>query len=546
MACTLNSTVYHKALGAAHAGDVDHGAWTAPGHTAENCIGKDGAEWKYPIFTSAGKLSAKGVSYALGYAETNNESALYGPLQKISDAIKAHSKINASLIYLFTPGAGDFVPLQNLSSAMPKEVAGQPCSYFWKDLIHAGTYIHPVKKFVLPVDTEKLNTLAANFREMKSRGVEVPINVDHSEAADDNRGFLIDVKRENGTLFGLCQFIGNDAATTAARNRVSPGIDNDFDDGEGHKYAGPVLRHIALTPVPVVPDQQPFKIAASRFAADGGDVLTLSAVNNLPLMEIPPMSNTMLPCSDDSLNTLHRHIAGLAPVANDEKMSRVAQHVATTHGHMKNMCQALGMDSGDDSVSMMSRAVTEVQQLHARDVEDAGGAAAVATLSVAQIRDKAKEKRKSAFDAIQSNAELRQRLEDKDKQITTLSAATVKPLDPENEQSLIESATVLFEAAVAKGGINPLVKEKFLSLAKGKEGRANTLILSGAANPAGTGPLILAIARILTENQRPALGTASGLQELSRHAPGDADAAPADPTSKFKQLIGAGAAGTVL
>lgn len=95
MALKLNSKAFHSALGKAHAGDVDHGEWLAPegaDRTEDNSIGHEegdegkASEHKYPIM-KGGKVSARGVGAALAYAEKNNESAIVGPLKKISAAI---------------------------------------------------------------------------------------------------------------------------------------------------------------------------------------------------------------------------------------------------------------------------------------------------------------------------------------------------------------------------------------------------------------------------------------------------------------------------
>jgi len=256
------------------------------------------------------------------------------------------------------------------------------------------------------------------------------------------------------------------------------------------------------------------------------------------------MADHMLPCSAETLQTLHRHVPGLHEAPDEEKLSRVGQHLATVHGHLRNLMSMVGgPDIPNDTAAMLSRVTERLQQQHARDIEDAGGATAIANLSVAQIADKAKERRKAAFDSIQETSRLRERLEEKDKQITTLSSATVKPLDPENQQSVIESAGVLAETCVAAGSITPVVKDKLLLLlTKDGAGKVNTLAMSSAAN-AGAGPLVLAIFRALKDNKRPPMdGEKTGLQELSRAVPDGQPAAPVDPTKKFNDFLGLSAA----
>ena len=58
---------------------------------------------------------------------------------------------------------------------------------------------------------------------MLAAGVAIPINCDHSEAARDVVGYVKQFKLDRDRLLGLCQFIGDDAALTAARNSVSWG-----------------------------------------------------------------------------------------------------------------------------------------------------------------------------------------------------------------------------------------------------------------------------------------------------------------------------------
>lgn len=145
---------------------------------------------------------------------------------------------------------------------LPAEVAGQPASYFWKDMIHAGNYVHPTGNFSLAVDRQRLGNWSDTGRQMLAAGVAIPINCDHSDAARDVVGYVKEFKLDDDRLLGLCQFIGDDAALTAARNLVSVGIDPDFTDGQARQW-GEAIVHLALTPVPVVPDQDQFVEATS-------------------------------------------------------------------------------------------------------------------------------------------------------------------------------------------------------------------------------------------------------------------------------------------
>jgi hypothetical protein len=52
---------------------------------------------------------------------------------------------------------------------LPAEVAGQPASYFWKDMIHVGEYVHPTRKFSLAVDDDRLAKRAQRGRKCSQR-----------------------------------------------------------------------------------------------------------------------------------------------------------------------------------------------------------------------------------------------------------------------------------------------------------------------------------------------------------------------------------------
>jgi hypothetical protein len=154
------------------------------------------------------------------------------------------------------------------SDDLPNEVAGQPATYFWKDVIHSGNYVHPNRDFSLAVDHDRLKHWADTGQRMLAAGVAIPINCDHSDAARDVVGYVKAFKLDGDRLLTLCQFIGEQAALMAARNLVSVGIDPEFTDGEAREW-GEAVVHLALTPVPVVPGQDEFVLAEETPNAEG-------------------------------------------------------------------------------------------------------------------------------------------------------------------------------------------------------------------------------------------------------------------------------------
>ncbi|HEY1923277.1 MAG TPA: hypothetical protein VGG44_11055 [Tepidisphaeraceae bacterium] len=180
---------------------------------------------------------------------------------------------------------------------LPAEVAGQPASYFWKDMIHTGAYVHPTRKFSLGVDQQRLGRWAEAGQKMLAAGVAIPINCDHSDAARDVVGYVKEFRLDDDRLLGLCQFIGDEAALMAARNLVSVGIDPNFTDGQARQW-GEAIVHLALTPVPVVPDQDQF-VEASEDQQSPDLVLVEDASD-----EDDEQAEPSLPCTAEQLQTL--------------------------------------------------------------------------------------------------------------------------------------------------------------------------------------------------------------------------------------------------
>ncbi len=188
----------------------------------------------------------------------------------------------ATVRHLSAPGG--FTSMSADAANLDKSVAGEPCHYYRKDLISEGEYVHPAKGFRVPAPADRIHHWAENGNRMLAAGVDVPINVDHSDRAEDARGNILKFEvglNESGltTLYGLCQIVGEDAALTAARNKVSVGINPNYVDGAKRDWGDSVF-HVALTPVPVVPGQDSFQLL-SQAERPGGrpddDDLYLSA-----------------------------------------------------------------------------------------------------------------------------------------------------------------------------------------------------------------------------------------------------------------------------
>jgi hypothetical protein len=359
------------------------------------------------------------------------------------------------------------------SEDLPAEVAGQPATYLWKDMIHTGAYVHPTRKFSLAVDRERLGRWAEAGRKMLAAGVAIPINCDHSDAARDVVGYIKEFKLDGDRLLGLCQFIGDEAALTAARNLVSVGIDPDFTDGEARQW-GEAIVHLALTPTPVVPDQDQFVEATdeSLDSAEGGEdspdlVLVEDAAETAE-----DQAEASLPCTAEQLETLRDLIGD--DFDAEGGVSRIIERLQA---------------SDDDGSSEDQSAGLQAELALARE------------------------------------------------QVMQLSSRLPPAMPQEIQAALVETATAKFDAAVLRGVLSPVAREKLVAtLVEDGEGGANVFALSRASNGGGDRSLAMAVADILLDNSAIEIGERTGLQAMARHVPGE-DSSPIDQLRQYMTKI---------
>ncbi len=156
---------------------------------------------------------------------------------------------------------------------------GQPRRRFVKDLIregewHKGSQVHTVTP-------DRLDRWAATFGKMADKGIMVPMPVSHTNDPTANRGRICSMfvdKDDKGraTLYGECEFIGEDAMALAGRTQVSIATEPDFHAGDGSKFEDAIV-HVALVTDPVVPGQGGFvKLTASRGGVVNAPVFRLT------------------------------------------------------------------------------------------------------------------------------------------------------------------------------------------------------------------------------------------------------------------------------
>ena len=167
---------------------------------------------------------------------------------------------------------------------------GIPTKRFRKDLIEVGVYKHPEHGWLLDTTTERMDRWIAAFKRMTEAGIRVPVPSGHSYDPRDGQGFMVEVERVGDKLFGVLEFIGEEAISLAYRTKqVSISINPKFVDGKGTDY-GEVIEHVALTGYPVVPGQGDFQaLAASLYVLStdtgkGEDEMTKEQIEKLRKM----------------------------------------------------------------------------------------------------------------------------------------------------------------------------------------------------------------------------------------------------------------------
>jgi hypothetical protein len=157
-----------------------------------------------------------------------------------------------------------------------------PTRRYVKDLARAGEYVARGQRISL---TESdLDALAANTNKYIAAGNPVPVPDGHTDSATANRGFVREVFREGDTLYGVLEMIGEDGIATASRAKVSIGTDANYTDGKGNVYPH-VIRHVALTNAPVIPDQNGFVPLAASLGGSSARALVLSLAQTEQSME---------------------------------------------------------------------------------------------------------------------------------------------------------------------------------------------------------------------------------------------------------------------
>ncbi|MCH8164623.1 MAG: hypothetical protein IH889_03345 [Planctomycetes bacterium] len=144
---------------------------------------------------------------------------------------------------------------------------GAPIQRFRKDLIKVGQFKHPVEGWTLDVTADRLEIWLSAFQKMRANGVDVEITADHSDAAENIRGYMVDAFIEDDTLFGILEMRGGKGIELAeVVKNVSVELEDDFVDGRGEHYGDSIVA-VAIGKKPIVQNQKPFERVAASLVA---------------------------------------------------------------------------------------------------------------------------------------------------------------------------------------------------------------------------------------------------------------------------------------
>jgi hypothetical protein len=155
-----------------------------------------------------------------------------------------------------------------------------PGCRFCKDVIASGNYQHPIHGWSLDVDGKRMDSWVKSFEAMTKDGIKVPIYADHKPSTITHLGYLSGLCRGGPEalkkypelaklpadkaplnpkrLYAIHEFKDEASAALAKGvGQVSVLIDKDMKGGNGKKY-GEAIRHVAVTPEPVVAGQDGF------------------------------------------------------------------------------------------------------------------------------------------------------------------------------------------------------------------------------------------------------------------------------------------------
>jgi len=131
-----------------------------------------------------------------------------------------------------------------------------------KEVLPVGKYRKDSEDLDFEITLDTLNHVNTAVTGMLSHGVKIPLVKNHD--GDSAFGQVIGAQVENDSLFCDIEFTDETCRSEAMRNDVSAFIPPEFVDGKGNAWKRP-LRHLAITPYPVIPGLGTWNPIAASF-----------------------------------------------------------------------------------------------------------------------------------------------------------------------------------------------------------------------------------------------------------------------------------------
>lgn len=138
-----------------------------------------------------------------------------------------------------------------------------------KHILKLGKFVKKSDNLRFEITPREFDHFERTFSQMQQNGVKVPLPLGHTDDDHKNRGWVVGIERSTDDPNFLDAIIECDRPELIKENDVSVFVPPSFTDGEGNEYMRPI-RHVALTPYPVIPGLGEFKAIAASF--EDGDV----------------------------------------------------------------------------------------------------------------------------------------------------------------------------------------------------------------------------------------------------------------------------------
>lgn len=133
-----------------------------------------------------------------------------------------------------------------------------------KELLPIGSYRKDSDDLDFEISLEMLEHMQTTASGMLAAGVQIPLVKSHDGDSAFGQVVGLSVDKDKGTSFVDIEFADDGCCAEAMRNDVSAFIPPEFVDGKGNAWKRP-LRHVAITPYPVIPGLGKWESIAASF-----------------------------------------------------------------------------------------------------------------------------------------------------------------------------------------------------------------------------------------------------------------------------------------